>query len=138
MTTQAPVSELSELQPDVGAEEEFYSFYSWALDPVLSVFDLFGHLRKSLNQLNSLNVPWQIEECKTNSYLFASALTCTVDDYLGETPPDISKISRMFPAFRIPVLLVQKIVNVVYRLASFPRKSRVARWREKWTSRVDA
>jgi hydroxymethylpyrimidine pyrophosphatase-like HAD family hydrolase len=138
MSTSVPVLELSGLRPAVGAEEEFYSLYGWALDPVLSVFDLFEHLRESLNQLNSLNVPWQIEECKTNLYLFASALTCTVDDYLGEAPRNISKISRMFPIFRIPVLLVQKIVNVIYRFASFPRKSRVARWREKWTSGVDA
>jgi trehalose-6-phosphatase len=138
MSTPVPVSGLSGLRPDVGAEEEFYSFYSWALDPVLSAFDLFEHLRKSLNQLNSLDVPWQIEECKTNLCLFASALTCTVDDYLGETPPDISKISSMLPVFRIPLLFVQKIINIVYRFASFPQKSRVARWRRKWTSRVDA
>jgi hydroxymethylpyrimidine pyrophosphatase-like HAD family hydrolase len=137
MSTQVPVSELSGLRPDVGAEKEFYSFYGWALDPVLSVSDLFEHLRESLNLLNSLSVPWQIEECKANLYLFASALTCTVDDYLGETPPDLSKISRIFPKLRIPVLLAQKIINVVYRLASFPQKSRVARWRRKWTSRVD-
>jgi hydroxymethylpyrimidine pyrophosphatase-like HAD family hydrolase len=138
MNTQVLASESSGLRPDVGSEEEFYSFYGWALDPVLSVFDLFEHLRESLNQLYSLDVPWQIEECKTNLYLFASALTCTVDDYLGEAPSDISKISRMLPGFRIPVLLVQKIINVVYRFASFPLKSRVARWRETWTSRVDA
>jgi hydroxymethylpyrimidine pyrophosphatase-like HAD family hydrolase len=136
--TQVPVSELSGLQPDVGAEEEFYSFCGWALDPVLSVFDLFKHLRESLMQLSSLQVPWQIEDCKTNLYLFACALTCTVDDYLGEAPPDISRISRMFPVTRVPILLPQKIINVIYRFASFPQKSRVARWREKWTSRVDA
>lgn len=138
MGTQVLVSELRGVRPDVGEEEEFYSCYDWALDPVLSVSDLFGHLCESLNQLNSLNVPWQIEECKTNLYLFASAITCTVDDYLGKTPPNISKISRIFPVFRIPILLVQKIINVVYRCASFPQKSRAARWREKWTSRVDA
>ena len=138
MSTSIPVSERSRVRPDVGAEEDFYSFYGWALDPVLSVFDLFEHLRESLNQLTSLNVPWQIEECKTNVYLFASALTCTVDDYLGETSPNISKLSRMFPAFRIPILLAQKIINVVHRFATFPQKWRAARWREKWTSRVDA
>jgi hydroxymethylpyrimidine pyrophosphatase-like HAD family hydrolase len=135
---QVPVSQLSGLHPEASSEEDFYSSYEWALDPVLSVRDLFEHIRESLNQLNSLNVPWQIEECKANMYLFASALTCTVDDYLGETPPDITKISRMFPRLRIPVLLVQKITDVAYRLASFPQKSRAAHWRKKWTSRVDA
>jgi hydroxymethylpyrimidine pyrophosphatase-like HAD family hydrolase len=138
MSAQTPVSEISRLGPHLRSEEQFYSSYEWALDPVLSVRDLFEHLRESLNQLSSLSVPWQIEECKTNVYLFACALTCTVDDYLAETPPDISKISRMFPGFRIPVLLLQKMTNVAYRLASFPQKSRAARWRKKWTSRVDA
>jgi hydroxymethylpyrimidine pyrophosphatase-like HAD family hydrolase len=138
MSPQVPVSEFRRHRPDVGSEEQFYSFYEWSLDPVLSVRDLFEHLSESLNLLSSLNVPWQIEECKANLYLFASALACTVDDYLGQTPQDVSKISRTFPKLRIPLIFVQKIVNVVYHLASFPQKSRVARWRERWTSRVDA
>jgi len=138
ISTQLLVSELSGLHPDVGSEEQFYSFYRWALNPVLSVLDLFGHLRKSLNQLNSLKVPWQIEECKTNVYLFASALTCTVDDYLAELPLDLSKISRKFPGLRIPLLHVQKIANALYRFGTFPQKVRAARWRKKWTSKVDA
>jgi hydroxymethylpyrimidine pyrophosphatase-like HAD family hydrolase len=131
------VSELNGLRPDVGSEENFYSFYGWALNPVLSVLELFEHLRESLNQLNSINVPWQIEECKTNLYLFASALTCTVDDYLAETPRDLSKISRKFPRLSIPLLPVQKFVNVIHRLGTFPQRVRVARWRGKWTSKVD-
>jgi len=135
--TQVPVGEVLGLRPIVGSEEHFYSFYKWALDPVLSVRDLFEHLRESLNQLNSLNEPWQVEECKTNLYLFASALTCTVDDFLGETPPDISKISRMFPRLRIPILFAQKIMNAVFRLAGYTQKSRAARWRKKWTCIVD-
>jgi hydroxymethylpyrimidine pyrophosphatase-like HAD family hydrolase len=130
--------ELNGLRPDVGSEDSFYSCYGWALDPVLSVRDLFAHLRASLNQLNSLNVPWQIGECKTNVYLFASALTCTVDDYLAETPPDLSKISRRFPRLQIPLLPLQQIVNVVHRLGTFPQKVRAARWRGKWTSNLDA
>ena len=138
MSAQVPVLETSRLRPDAGSEEQFYSSYEWALDPVLSVLDLFERLRESLNQLNSLNVPWQIEECKANAYLFACGLACTVDDYLGETSPDLSKISRRFPRLRIPLLAVQKIVNAFHRLATFSQKSLAARWREKWTSQVDA
>ena len=138
VSTQAPVRETGGLRPAICSEEQFYSFYGWALDPVLSVLDLFEHLKESLNRLNSLNVPWQIEECKANLYLFACALACTVDDYLGETPPALSKISRKFPRLRIPIHLAQKIVDVVYRLASFPHKSRTARWRRKWAPQVDA
>jgi hydroxymethylpyrimidine pyrophosphatase-like HAD family hydrolase len=138
VSMQVCFSDLSGLRPDNGSEERFYSFYEWALDPVLSVRDLFEHLRESLNQLNSLYVPWQVEECKANVYLFASALACTVDDYLGETPPDVSKISRKFPRLRIPVFLVQGIVSAIHRLGTFPQKLRAARWRGKWTSTVDA
>jgi hydroxymethylpyrimidine pyrophosphatase-like HAD family hydrolase len=135
---QIRVSELDGLLPDVSSEESFYFSYGWVLNPILSVRELFEHLRESLNQLNSLEVPWQIQECKTNVYLFASAVTCTVDDYLAETPPDLSKISRRFPRLRIPLLFVQKIMNFVHRLASFSQKSVAAKWREKWTSNVDA
>src|SRR5580700_3733043 len=121
VSPQVFVSDRGTVHPDTGSEEHFYSSYEWALNPVLSVRDLFEHLRESLNQLNSLNVPWQIEECKTNVYLFASALTCTIDDYLAETPPDLSKISRRFPRLRIPLLPLQKIVNVAHRLCTFPQ-----------------
>src|SRR5208283_3844374 len=108
-STQVFVSEPGESHSDAGFEEQFYSFYNWALDPVLSVGDIFKHLRDSLNLLNSLNVPWQVEECKVNLYLLACALTCTVDDYLAKTPPDLSKISRRLPSLRIPVLSAQKL-----------------------------
>ncbi|MGC2526867.1 MAG: HAD hydrolase family protein [Candidatus Acidiferrum sp.] len=138
ISAQEPVPETGGFPPAICSEEQFYSFYGWALDPVLSVRELFEHLSESLNRLNSLNVPWQIEECKANLYLLASAVTCTLDDYLGETPLALSKISLKFPRLRIPILLAQKIVNVVYRLANFPQKSRAARWRRKWTSQVDA
>jgi len=138
VSTQGPVPETGEPRPAICSEEQFYSFYGWALDPVLSVIELFEHLHESLNQLSSLTVPWEIEECKVNLYLFASGLSCTLDDYLGETSPVLSKISRKFPRLRIPIFLAQKIVNVVYRLASFPQKSRAALWRRKWTSQVDA
>jgi hydroxymethylpyrimidine pyrophosphatase-like HAD family hydrolase len=138
MSTTVPVSAISELRPDIGSEGQFYSSYEWALNPVLSVRELFEHLRESLNQLSSLKEPWQIEECKANLYLFACALTCTVDDYLGEAPPDLSKISRKFPRLQIPFLSVQKIVNVIHYLATFSHKLRASRWRRKWTSKVDA
>jgi hydroxymethylpyrimidine pyrophosphatase-like HAD family hydrolase len=138
VSTQMPVSQLNGLRPDVSSEECFYSSYDWALDPVLSMRDLFGHLRKSLDQLNSLDVPWQIEECKANVALIASAITCTIDDYLGEPPPDVLKILRRFPGFRIPGLLLQKVVNIIHRFGSFPQKSRAARWRGKWTFNIDA
>jgi len=138
VSPQVFVSDRGTVHPDTGSEEHFYSSYEWALNPVLSVRDLFEHLRESLNQLNSLHVPWQIEECKANVYLFASALTCAVDDYLGDTPPSVSKISGRLPGLRIPLLLAQKVVNVIHHLATFPQKMQAARWRRKWTSSVDA
>jgi hydroxymethylpyrimidine pyrophosphatase-like HAD family hydrolase len=138
VSPQVFVSDRGGVRPDTGSEEHFYSSYEWALDPVLSVRELFERLRESLNQLNSLHVPWQIEECKANVYLFASALICTVDDYLGETPRDLSKISRKFPKLRIPFLLVRKMVNAIYLLGTFSQKLRTARWRKNWTSTVDA
>jgi len=138
VSAQIPFTKINGLRPDVDTEEKFYSFYEWALDPVLSVPDLFQHLSESLNQLDSLSEPWQIDECKANVYLFVSAVICTVDDFLGETPPDVSKISRKFPKFRIPLLFVQTIINSVYRLCRFSQKSRAAEWRKKWTEIVDA
>jgi hydroxymethylpyrimidine pyrophosphatase-like HAD family hydrolase len=137
VSTQVVASDRGGLRPDISSEEHFYALYEWALDPVLSVRDLFARLLKTLSQVNSLSEPWQIEECKANLYLFASALACTVDDYLGETPPDVSRISRAFPRLQIPLLPVQKIINVVHRIVSLPQKWRAASWRKKWNSKVD-
>jgi hydroxymethylpyrimidine pyrophosphatase-like HAD family hydrolase len=135
---QTSTSESNPVRPESSPEELFYSAYEWSLNPVLSVRELFTRLRETLNHIEVLPPSWQREECKANLYLFISAITCTVDDYLGEGPLDLLRASRQFPRIRIPLLLMQKLVGAMYYCLSLPRKLCVARWRRRWTSCVDA
>jgi hydroxymethylpyrimidine pyrophosphatase-like HAD family hydrolase len=124
--------------PGDTSEKQFYSAYEWALDPILSLRELFERLQETLNDFEKYELPWQREECKTNLYLFVSAITCTVDDYLGQTPPNVLRISERIPRFRVLLLAAQKLINVVHFARTFTRKSRVAFWRRNWASSVDA
>ena len=51
------------------AEAQFYSTYSWCLNPLLSLRDLFRRLGEELNRYEDLKISWQREECKINVYL---------------------------------------------------------------------
>ena len=119
-------------------EERFYSDHDWSLNPVLSLQQLFERLQETLGKMAELPPSWQREECKANLYLLVSAITCTVDDYLGPSPPDLTRASLRFPRLGIPLLAVQKLIHAVDYALSFPGKRRVARWRKRWTSSVDA
>lgn len=121
-----------------GSEAGFYSAYQWSLNPVLTVRELFMRLREALDQLSDLRTSWQREECKANLGLCAGAITCTVDDYLGEPARNLSALSQRFPAFRGLLSWAQTILDVSTYLLSFPTRSRVFRWRQKWISCVNA
>jgi hydroxymethylpyrimidine pyrophosphatase-like HAD family hydrolase len=120
------------------SESSFYSNYEWALNPVLTVRELFGHLREELERYETLAAAWQREESKANLSVFMGAITCTVDDYLGASAPNFSRVAKRFPTLRIPVLTAQKLLDSVYFFRSVSEKSRVAAWRENWIPAADA
>jgi hypothetical protein len=61
------------------AEEQFYSGYAWCLNPILSIEELFDHLKDEVRDSAAL-VEWQREESIINIYLFVCAIACTLDD----------------------------------------------------------
>jgi adenine/guanine phosphoribosyltransferase-like PRPP-binding protein len=134
-----PISDPHTAHPGDSSEERFYASYEWSLDPVLSLRELFMRLREALEQFES-HPPssWQRQECKANLYLFVCAITCTLDDYLGQVPPNLLRISSRFPRLRLPLLLAQQILDAAHYVWTFPERFRVARWRRRWTSSVDA
>src|SRR5690349_23929411 len=58
-------------------EEQFYSRYGWCLNPILSIEELFDHLRDEVNHSATLT-EWQREESVINIYLFVCAVACTL------------------------------------------------------------
>ena len=79
------------------AEQEFYSHYSWCLNPALTVADLFQRLCEELDRYPTLS-GWQREESKANLYLFVCAVACTADDYLGLRWIDLKPVSKRVPS----------------------------------------
>ena len=118
------------------SEEYFYSFYSWCLNPILSLRDLFGRLGEELDRYGRLQFNWQREECKINLYLFVCAVGCTIDDYLARSIMDLSRIANHFPSLRFVVAIAQKFFNMIHSLQSFFDRP-VSFWRERWTPFLD-
>ncbi|HEV8713329.1 MAG TPA: HAD hydrolase family protein [Candidatus Binatia bacterium] len=119
------------------AEAQFYSSYSWCLNPLLSLRDLFRRLREELDRYEGLQAGWQREECKINVYLFICAIACTADDYLAWQPWDLSSVSMRLPRLRWAVGPTQWILNLPCLLRSVCGDRSTVRWRRRWNHCVD-
>src|SRR5206468_9525172 len=75
-------------EPDTAelSEEQFYAFYRWCLNPVLSLRELLQHLREELDRYPTLQADWQRQESEANQHLFGGAIACTIDHYLPGRP----------------------------------------------------
>jgi hydroxymethylpyrimidine pyrophosphatase-like HAD family hydrolase len=119
-------------------DEEFYSAYAWCLDPVMRLRDLLRHLGEELKRYGTREADWEREECRINFYLFACAIACTVDDYLGSRPWDLASVSSSLPSLRWAVKGAETALNVPHRLRSRFRDARLPAWRRQWGQCVDA
>src|SRR5262252_8946898 len=79
---QASCSIVNAMGKDHMGEEQFYFRYTWCLNPILSIEELFDHLRDEVHHFATLT-DWQREESVINIYLFVCAVACTLDDYIG-------------------------------------------------------
>ena len=124
--------------PGDSTELEFYSAHAWCLDPVLRLADLFERLSETLDQLEGHPTSWQREECKANLHLHVGAITCTIDDYLGDPAPSLRRLAEAVPALRTPLRLAQAAIDSAHYVVTWPARARVARWRQRWTASADA
>ena len=74
-------------------EQQFYSRYSWCLNPVLSVEDRLHRFRDELDSFEGLS-GWQQEESKADLFLFTCAVACTADDYFALFRIDVEHLIR--------------------------------------------
>ncbi len=117
------------------AEQEFYSHYSWCLNPALTVADLFQRLCEELDRYPTLS-GWQREESKANLYLFVCAVACTADDYLGLRWIDLKPVSKRVPKLRPLLASVQPVFDAV-ECAAKGGDAGVRRWRRVWNEAVE-
>ena len=119
------------------SEREFYAFYDWCLNPILSVRELVQRLIEELNRYGVLRVDWQRCESTINQYLFICALACTVDDYLARRPWNLSVVGARFPRFRRGAVLVQALLNAPWLMWHRVSDAAIVRWRRQWDRCVD-
>jgi hydroxymethylpyrimidine pyrophosphatase-like HAD family hydrolase len=119
------------------SERDFYAFYDWCLNPILSVAELFQHLTEELNRYRTLRVDWQQHESTINQYLFICAIACTVDDYLAWRPWNLSVIAARFPRVRRGAVLVQALLNAPWAVRRRVGDAPIWRWRRQWNRCVD-
>ncbi len=113
--------------PRTVADDGFYASYRWCLNPMLSVRDLLQHLGAEIESYRANGAAgWQGEERRINLYLFACAIGCTLDDYLGGQQTSVASRARRFLAGRPAVKVARS------------GAARAAGWRLRWTDCVDA
>src|SRR5262245_28249876 len=118
-------------------EAQFYAAYSWCLNPLLSLRDLYQRLCEELNRYEKLQIGWQRAECMINVYLFICAIACTADDYLARQPCDLSSLSLSLPSSDWVVGLIQSILGLFCLLRSVCSERSTVRWRRRWDRCVD-
>ena len=121
----------------LNTESEFYANYSWCLNPIQKLRDLFLHMLEEFDRYDSLNIKWQCEESLVNMYLFACAISCTVDDFILWKPFELLSVVGLYPAFKIVILFVQSILNLSYSIKSSKSIRSISRWNTKWNSFVN-
>ncbi len=128
-TDQMPTAGLS--------EEQFYAAYSWCLNPVLSLSDLFRRLGEELDRYDGLQWEWQREESRINLYLFVCAIACTLDDYLAWRPWNLAGITVDFPRLRLAITSTEWLLNLPHTLLGLFADRKIVQWRQEWDRCVD-
>jgi len=118
-------------------EEEFYSSYSWCLNPLRQTNELLTLLEKELHRLRRHPVTWEEQEIRTNLHIFSSAIACIIDDYLSWLPLQLQPLMHRSHRVPLPLVPIERIANAPYLLATHVRRRSVYEWRRQWTALVD-
>ncbi len=114
------------------SEDQFYSRYSWCLNPALSVQDLLRRFDEEIGRFQTL-AGWQREESKINLYLFVCAIACTTDDYFGSRLVNVSPLYSRLPQLR-PVLPPAQLLFDTIQSGLRIRDRGAWRWRQQWNA----
>src|SRR5438552_11484249 len=93
-------------------EEQFYSRYTWCLNPILSIEELFDHLKDEVHH-SAILTDWQREESIINIYLFVCAIACTLDDYLGRRLLNTSPLRTRLRRFAFMIAAAERLLRIL-------------------------
>src|SRR5439155_5628956 len=116
-------------------EEQFYSRYTWCLNPILSIEELFDHLTDEVHHSATLR-DWQREESIINIYLFVCAIACTLDDYIGRRLLNTSSVRSRLPGFGFMITAAEQLVRVIEWIRGLA-DYKIRRFRESWNRCVE-
>lgn len=112
------------------AEEQFYTRYSWCLNPVLCVGDLLRRFREEIRVYETVS-GWQREESRANLYIFVCAVACTADDYFALRWLNLKPLTNRVPQLRPAISVFQSIADTAQ--SAVKARDRAAwRWRRRW------
>jgi hydroxymethylpyrimidine pyrophosphatase-like HAD family hydrolase len=114
-------------------ETNFYSAYSWCLDPHLTVDEAVERLAGEIDRLPSTPAGWQTNEVTTNVYLLSCSLLNGIEEYLrGHTLRLPAQLARTRPG-RIAMWVTEKVAE------NLPKQNltQICRWREEWQNGLD-
>ena len=132
----APSTNASSAEDVKWSEDQFYGFYEWCLNPVLSLEVLCVRLREEMNRLEQTGVEWQRDECRINLYLFVCGIGCTIDDFLARPWLRLDGIAARFPRWRFLVQFAQRLLNALHVLVAMVRDRPLRAWRRRWETTV--
>ena len=110
------------------AERAFYADYPWSLNPLCTVADIAGHLRRELSRLNAPAEPWQRDEMATNILLLAGALLTAAEDALHGPILRLPHRLGRLPGTRFIFRALSKLMT----LSRAGEMQSLRRWRDRW------
>ncbi len=114
------------------SENEYYSAHAWCLNPILRLSDLFRRFDEEIRHYNSWPEEWQRKESRINFYLFASAVSCIVDDYVFRRPWEPAKVLGLLGRFSPAGRVIIGIADLPYTFSSRMKLGKLGRWKSEW------
>ena len=100
----------------------FFSRYSWTINPFLTLRELLDRMSSEVDYYEDLSVPWQREESLTNLYVFASAISCAVDEFIFRRRWYIQPLGRRFPTRAGTIEAAERVLNFPHDVLSIEEK----------------
>ena len=119
------------------AEAAFYCQYDWCLNPLRTVRELIGLVIEETGRLRRVQLSWQREECQTNIYLFACAVSMTVADCIAPQFADMRRLARRFGGWGSLTQHAHNSLQLAHRVRNRVFDRHVAAWLHEWNKCVE-